>query len=68
MPDYYFIDKSFFFTYTSMNYLTIDLFAEKDLTFEILDKSTIILKTLINSVTTTIIFNNILHTPSLSIV
>ena len=51
-----------------MNYLTIDLFAEKDLTFEILGKSTIMLKTLINSVTTTIIFNNILHTPSLSIV
>jgi len=51
-----------------MNYLTIDLFAEKDLTFEILGKSTIMLKTLINSVTMTIIFNNILHTPSLSIV
>ena len=68
MPDYCFIDKSFFFIYTSMNHLTAGLFAEKDLIFEILGKSTVMLKILINSVTTTIIFNNILHTSSLSVV
>jgi len=48
-----------------MNHPNIGLSTEKDSTFKILGKGTVILKTLINSISTTITLNDVLHTPSL---
>jgi len=48
-----------------MNHPNIGLSAEKDSTFKILGRGTVILKTLINGVSTTITLNNVLHTSSL---
>jgi len=48
-----------------MNHPNIGLSTKKDSTFKILGRGTVILKTLINGVSTTITLNNILHTLSL---